>query len=312
MHSRGRVSTPHKTWKTSNFNFNLRGIWFYLETMLWRTTPITWLGIIAAFFVFWKKDFLTAVNKLYIAYILLIGIMMFLMFSLLEGRDSAHYILLTYLSFDICTGIALLGLVDWLTKRWNENKPWLANLVFGILMGVQAIFAFSFYPYYYNYYSPIMEAMQPGAQNGNLGYGEGLDLAAEYLNQKSDSRSLTVLAYWGDGPFSYFFDGRTIMLVNNYYKPELKEELLADLKRSDYLVIYYQMQKNMVRILNVVDALEPYPPEHVIRMNGIEYIRIYKIKTFPRNSLTSLRKSIARIDLIPRQFSDHPASATGR
>jgi hypothetical protein len=127
-----------------------------------------------------------------------------------------------------------------------------------------------------------MEAVQPGVQNGNFGYGEGLDLAAKYLNQKHDAQSLTVLAYWGDGPFSYFFDGRSIMLVNNYYKPELKKELLADLRRSDYLVIYYQFQKSMVRVTNVVNALEPYPPERVIWMNGIESIRIYNIHELPK------------------------------
>jgi hypothetical protein len=126
-----------------------------------------------------------------------------------------------------------------------------------------------------------MEAREPGIQNGNLGYGEGLDLAAEYLNQKGDPEDLTVLAYWSEGPFSYFFRGRSYTLINNYYKPELKDLLLKDLYRSDYLVIYYQPQKNMRRIMNVVGALDPYQPEKVMRMNGIEYIRIYKIKDLP-------------------------------
>jgi hypothetical protein len=40
--------------------------------------------------------------------------------------------------------------------------------------------------------------------------------------------------------------------------------------------------------MNVVNALEPYPPEHVIWMNGIEYIRIYDIKTLPKEFFETL------------------------
>jgi 4-amino-4-deoxy-L-arabinose transferase-like glycosyltransferase len=261
-----------------NFNVNPGRINFYAETMLWRTTPLMWLGLLAAITAFFKRNFLSKNGKYYLGLTAIFGLGMFMMFALLKGRDSAHYIMLTYAAFDICAGIGLLAAFDWLAR--NKIKP--GNLFFGIALAIQAAFVIPFYPYYYTYYSPIMEAVQPGVQNGNFGYGEGLDLAAKYLNQKNDARSLTVLAYWGNGPFSYFFDGRTIMLVNNYYKPELKNDLLADLRRSDYLVIYYQFQKSMARVMNVVDALEPYPPEHVIWMNGIESIRIYNIHELPK------------------------------
>jgi hypothetical protein len=267
-----------------HFTFNTNGIRYYIETMLWRTTPLMWLGFLASFFAIFKKDFLTNTGKLYAAFITIIGVLMLLMFGVLQGRDSAHYVMLTYLSFDLCAALGLFALFDWLTK----NKARFSNLIFALLLAIQSFFIFGFYPYYYTYYSPIMEAMQPGLQNSNFGYGEGLDLAAKYLNQKYDARSLTVFAYWGDGLFSYFSDSRTIMLVNNYYKPELKEDLLTDLRRSDYLVIYYQPQKSFGRVMNVVNALEPYPPEHVIWMNGIEYIRIYDIKTLPKEFFDAL------------------------
>jgi hypothetical protein len=267
-----------------NFTFNTKGIWFYVEAMLWRTTPLMWLGLPASLFAIFKKDFLATKGKLYAAFATIMGILMVLMFGLLQGRDSAHYVLITYLSFDLCAALGLLALFDWVTK----NKAVVSNIIFTLLLAIQSFFVLRFYPYYYTYYNPITEARQPGVQNGNFGYGEGLDLAAKYLNQKPDARSLTVFAYWGDGLFSYFSNSRTIMLVNNYYKPELKEYLLADLRRSDYIVIYYQPQKSFVRVMNVVNALEPYPPEHVIWMNGIEYIRIYDIKTLPREFFDTL------------------------
>jgi hypothetical protein len=267
-----------------NFTFNTNGIWFYVETMLWRTTPLMWLGLLASFFAIFKKGFLANTGKLYAAFVTIIGVLMFLMFAVLEGRNSAHYILLTYLAFDLCAALGLLALFDWVTK----NKARLSNLVFALLLTIQSLFVFWFYPYYYTYYSPITETRQPGVQNGNFGYGEGLDLAAKYMNEKPDARNLTVFAYWGDGLFSYFSDSHTIMLINNYYKPELKKDLLADLRRSDYIVIYYQPQKSFVRVMNVVNALEPYPPEHVIWMNGIEYIRIYDIKTLPKEFFDTL------------------------
>ena len=272
-----------------NFNFKWSGIGFFIETMLWRTTPITWLGTLAAFFFFFKKDFLSRAQKQYAISITLSGILMLLMFGLAKGRNSPHYVMLTYAALDFWAALGLLGLVNWFTKRWADSKPWLNPAALTALIAIQAGMTLNFYPYYYTYFNPIMEARQTGTQNGNFGYGEGLDLAAQYLAQKNDAQSLTVLAYWGDGPFSYIFPGRSILLPNNYYLPEMKDLLAKDLRRSDYLVIYYAYQKSMGRIMNLVNALEPYPPEKIIWMNGVEYIRIYDLRTLPKEFFDGIK-----------------------
>ena len=118
-----------------------------------------------------------------------------------------------------------------------------------------------FFPYYYTYYSPIMEAAEAGRQNPNFGYGEGLDLAAAYLEAEARGGGSTAMAFYGRGPFSYFFSGRTEPLKTVYAEAENVPQLQEILRQSDYLVIYYALQHGRNSPANLMRALEGSTPE---------------------------------------------------
>jgi hypothetical protein len=148
-------------------------------------------------------------------------------------------------------------------------------------VAIQAGSALAFFPYYYNYYNPIMAAVQTGGQNPGYSYGEGLELAAEYLGKMPNSQGMTVMAYYGLGPFSYFFPGNTKELKNVYADPENLPQLTQELSRSDYLVIYYHFQETAGRLTNILDALNGVQPAYVIWLKGVEYVRIYRVSDLP-------------------------------
>jgi hypothetical protein len=143
---------------------------------------------------------------------------------------------------------------------------------------LQALSAAAFFPYYYTYYSPIMEAMEPGRQNPSFGYGEGLDLAAAYLAQKPDAARSTVVAFYGRGAFSYFYPGETEPLKPVYADPENVPQLIQVVEKSQYIVLYYELEQGRNSPANVMKALSDAQPEKSIWLNGIEYIRIYRVQ----------------------------------
>ncbi len=157
-----------------------------------------------------------------------------------------------------------------------------------LVLGLQAASAVTFYPYYYNYFNPIMEASEPGIQDSNFGYGEGLDLAAAYLSAKPNAARTTVIAFYGRGPFSFFYPGKTEQLKPVYADAENVPQLKQILNKSEYLVIYYELEKDRQSPANVMRGLANAVPEKSIWLNNIEYIRIYRIETLPADFYTAL------------------------
>ena len=98
-----------------------------------------------------------------------------------------------------------------------------------------------------------------------LGLGEGLDLAAEYLNKKNNAKNLTVSA-WYDTTFSVYFKGIT------------KDATLFKDKDVNYIVIYGNMYGRAEDhpATKVIKYLGNKKPEKVIKINNVPYIWIYK------------------------------------
>jgi len=81
-----------------------------------------------------------------------------------------------------------------------------------------------------------------------------MEEAAAYLAQKPDAENLTVLVYFGRS-FSYYFPGQTLL-----FKPVLfedKPQLIGELRRADYLVVYAGLHERL-------PLLNEITPEHVI------------------------------------------------
>jgi len=246
----------------------------------WRTTPVTWLGL--GFFVtlMMLRKIKVPPNSRKIMFTLFgFGLLFYLMMSFANGRLAAHYIMVTFASWSLTAGIALAITVCII----REHLPYplkfaIPVLITGGLLVLQSVFALNFAPYYLNFSNPILEAAKEGIQTPVTGFGEGLELAAAYLAKMPNAEELTVLSWWGIGPFSFYFPGQT---ENLYPIVAWTPGLISRLEKSDYLVIYYyhQIQRNMPAKL--MQETRNLTPEHTIWIQGVEYIRIYKVSELP-------------------------------
>ena len=116
-----------------------------------------------------------------------------------------RYIVPSVVALDLAAGVGLVWLVRW-TGRYLRDK-WRTGLGVTILLGLiafQAVLAWQAFPYFFSYYDPLLGGNRRAIKVMQIGWGEGLDQAARYINQKPNSEDLRVIAWYAGGSFSYF------------------------------------------------------------------------------------------------------------
>jgi 4-amino-4-deoxy-L-arabinose transferase-like glycosyltransferase len=267
-------------------SLNLGGMFSLIPSMLWRTTLIAWIGLLLGLVGGIRQKW---TDRAVLATLFVIGFAFIVLFGVANGRDSPHYLLTAYVSLDIIAAAGFVYAATWLAGRLPEVMSRLmlpVTLIAAVAM--QALIALPFFPYYYTYYNPVMEALQPGRQNPSFGYGEGLELAASYLARKPDAAHSSAVAFYGRGPFSFFYPGATEQLKTVYADPKNVPQLIEVVQGSQYIVLYYELERARNSPPNVMRALKGVEPEKSIWLNGIEYVRIYRVDKLPPGFYTAL------------------------
>lgn len=233
---------------------------FYPISFLMMTTPITILFLPIFFINFLKnicKNGLNYLNRNMI--ILCFYVLLFIAQMALSLKAFPRYILPVFPVVDILTAIGIYCFF----KKYIHRYFVFYLLIGGIILA-QLSLIMPIAPYYLSYTNPIVFGGPSNAPDMILmGWGEGNDLAANYLNEKPDAKDLTVAVdYYG---FTQYFIGKTIPL----------DETVDFIDGVDYIVFYISaLQRNWNK-----DAWEYYKikePEKVIELNGIDYCHIYK------------------------------------
>jgi hypothetical protein len=269
----------------ASFNVVTRfdGILQYILRWSASSTLVSWLGLIFIPFIFASKDkvLTPAPLRSSLAYLLTLATLFILLFGIAQGRDAAHYILSSFVALDVVSAIGWGYALLWAQKRWDVlNRAYIPPLIFTLLMAFQLGSSLLYYPYYYTYKNPLVK------EGGIHGYGEGLDQAAEYLAQKPHAKDMRVIAYAARGCFSYFFPGQSDILKFGFSEDD--KPYIEQIRNSDYLVFYTIRQKTKPDDIKLMRFLQDVPPERVIFIDGIEYVRIYKIADLPENIYDAL------------------------
>lgn len=253
----------------------ITGLGIYMNDLVWRTTVLSWIGLILGFWIAVRYIRLRTDRNylLVVLYSVLTAVAFVLLFSIQRGPKPPHYILTSYISLDLIAGLGLSSSVDSLARRFPKMLPaWGAWALLGFILVVTLGSAIGYYPYYITYNNPVTQALQNQANNPTVketGYGVGLDQAAAYLSQKDGARDMTVMSANGYGSFSYYFPGNTVPMNNL----DLTDPgFVGILKESQYAVVDYYNQKR----LGLLAGFEGVKPEKIIWINGINFLHIYR------------------------------------
>jgi hypothetical protein len=256
-------------------NFGLAAAGFsamkILASVAWRTTPITWLGLLFAIILLFSKnrELIPLLAKYLTAFLLLEALACIGMFALVQGRDQPHYVLASYYGFEFVSALGWAYALRWLTRTFTWAASSLAQIaLLAMVLVMHASGLFYTIPYYYTYLNPIMLATSKAPQ---FFYGEKMEEAAAYLAEKPNAENQTALVYFGRS-FSYYYPGKTLL-----FKPVLfddKIQLIENLQQSDYLVVYTGLDERL-------PILKELTPERILDLNGRRYIEIYRVSDIP-------------------------------
>lgn len=216
---------------------------------------------------------------------LLAYVLLFTLVVSVGTKKADRYLLPVYPMLDIMAAVGLCLLVERVAGRSRtclgaQNYPSEVGLS-GVMMGqgsgwvlalalaFQAGFSLPGYPYYLSCYNPLAGGARLAPQIVPVGWGEGLDQAARYLNLKEDAVDLRVTSEFGEG-FAPFFVGET--------RPwrEKDDRDIMPWHTTDYAVLYIgELQTNTPNEATV-RYFRSLEPQYTVRLNGIEYAWIYE------------------------------------
>jgi hypothetical protein len=157
----------------------------------------------------------------------------------------------------------------WLAQTYTwAGKPLAQTALLAGLLVAQASGLFYTAPYYYTYLNPIMLATNDAP---SFFYGEKMEEAAAYLAEKPNAKDQIALVYFGRS-FSYYYPGETLLFKPVFFDD--KAQLIANLKQSDYLVVYAGLEERL-------PLLKQLTPEHILDLNGRRYVEIYRVSDIP-------------------------------
>lgn len=256
-------------------DLGVRYIYFYPLTYIWRSTPVVLIGLLVTIGGYIKKrDPLNRRETHLTVCGLLIFVLTYTILMTIGTKKFDRYLLPVYAPLDIIAAVGWVSLANWLGEKVHRPAlKYSPYLILVILTGLQMFWSIKTYPYFLSYYNPLLGGSAKAPEVMQIGWGEGLDQAARYLNNKPNAEHLRVGAWYSPGSFSYFFSGHTHTLTSN---PKLKDGQWQRFVNADYIVIYiHQWQRYVPK--QVLDYLSEKKPEHTISINGIEYVEIYKM-----------------------------------
>jgi len=252
------------------------GMGWYPVTLLWRNTPVVFVGFILAvvgYFLNW--GILGQKTTQRFTFILFLFIVFFIITMGLGDSKADRYILPVYPPLILISALGWVAATEKIYSWLKYKIPVkLSNYVQPVILITLVILQLGettrTHPYYYTYYNPLMGGPEEATKHILFGWGEGLNEVAAYINTKPNADELVVmLPGYAYGPLSFYLSGTAIRDLHE--SPEYINEL-------DYIVVYIrQMQTHSWH----VGILENTKPEHVVTINNLEYARIYNVTDIP-------------------------------
>jgi hypothetical protein len=153
------------------------------------------------------------------------------------------------------------------TTHYLSRFTWLAPLT---ILFIQAAFILPTYPYYFSFYNPLAGGGRAAARLLQVGWGEGLNEAAAYLNTLPQAESLKVVS-WYSTTFEPYFKGQTIYKIDEEKISRSPKPGLA----ADYVVFYINQTQRQLPSEGVLQYFQTQSPVYTVTLNGLDYAWIY-------------------------------------
>jgi hypothetical protein len=240
---------------------------FYPVAFLLRTTPFVLLGLGAAL-VAWRRQRRHGEESPPLWPLTLFSVVYPLIMTLGSHKQD-RYLLTILPTVDVLAAAGLLWLWQRALNLSIRERMQREVVGLGLLVLASALFILPYHPYYYPYFNPLLGGSYTAPHLIRIGWGEGLDQVADFLNTQPAPRQMKVATRFPKHLLGY--EGQLVPL-----------DALGEWTRADYIVFYiHQLQRQQDPGPGEIRWLQQYPPEHEVHLAGIPYASVY------RNPLTA-------------------------
>jgi hypothetical protein len=185
----------------------------------------------------------------------------------LPPKKFDRYMLPAFPSLEILAAVGYWLIIRRIAGRFVSTALAVATVALGLaqlLPGAQV------HPYYLAYYNPLFGGGPAAARAFVVGWGEGLDIVAEYLNTRPDAERITISGFYPRVLMAQF---KGTVLPDKQYDPA----------QADYLVLYVNaIQRDLADRLRT--EARGRRSELRVQINGIEYARLVPVPPPPARS----------------------------
>jgi hypothetical protein len=178
-----------------------------------------------------------------------------------------RYLLPAMFALLLVAGWGWAQVANWVGKRFGRR--WLAGSLAVAVLALQVASSLAHFPYYLTYYNTALGGIEKAQEVMLVGWGEGLDQAAAYLNEHNAEN----VASWYSTSFNLLYEGYADHIP---ITADLTADQMDRILEADYLVIYvHQYQRQTpANLLALLDDMEPV---EVVELAGIDYVWVYKL-----------------------------------
>lgn len=181
----------------------------------------------------------------------------------LGGKKSERYLLPALQFLIIGAGFGVVYWLRWLTGR----RQWLTYLLLTGVVGVQLGTAVIHHPYYGTHYNAILGGARTVLGRNMVAgqeQGEGLDIAADYLNQLPSAQLMVVGSQINESFYRYYLGKAVYMTDDNVDYLVFARNWIVRGMESPYWADLWQRYRDR-------------PPKFVVSFDGIPYVWVYKV-----------------------------------
>ena len=236
------------------------GALFYPLVALFRTAPLTWLGLAGLAWRAWRRE--PGLPWRTVGALLLYALLFGVALSLSAAKFD-RYLLPALVPLVLVAGVGLGASSSQYSVVSSQYgiRPSPYSLILVVLFVIQTFSSLRFHPYTLAWYNPLLGGQAAAERVLPLGWGEGVEGAAHFLAAQPGAETARV-ATWGAVGLAPWFRGQIVL-------PE-KAQPWRD---ADYLAVYITDRQRDDAIAQVTASLTPV---YVGRVGGLDYVWVYR------------------------------------
>ncbi|HEU5016018.1 MAG TPA: glycosyltransferase family 39 protein [Roseiflexaceae bacterium] len=237
---------------------------FYPVTLALRTTPWTLLGLLLLPFAYWRWPRMTRRTLAVLA----IFVILFMVGISASPKKFNRYLVPAFPVVDMLAAAGLLGIGT--DARWLWQHPRARQAVPAGVLAVVTVASvantMAWHPYSIAAYNQALGGAMAGANTFQTGWGEGLEQAADWLNEQPDITSVLVASTLADPLQRYLRHGAQVYTPNQRLQP-----------KTGYVVVYIRSTQEPSLPAPFDEWYGKVAPLHVVSVHGVPYAWIYQV-----------------------------------